>query len=462
MIKSEKSLAYFYFWGELISLFFTFCISFYFFHEGSFLVMEWIFLPIIIVLWFIIGYSRKLYLWNLNKGFLSRSFSFTKSYFILVSLVSLIFLVFNFPVDFSNIIIAFFLGFLIMGITTNFFIDIIISLINKKRSNTKYTLVAGVGYLADCVEKQMNSNNSYHKQHQISGFIKSKKEVAVVREEKVIGDVEDLNQYLNENQIDEIIIALPLRTSKRAQKILDIADYHGIRVKYVVDYKGTFGRNCKMTRYGQIDSLNVRQLPLDEKYAAFIKTSFDFVFSSLALLLLSPLFFVIGILIKLDSRGTVFYCPTRVGRGSKQIKIYKFRTMVKNDVSSGGQLSTAKDDPRISKLGRILRKYSLDELPQFINVFLGDMSVVGPRPHRSVLGKQFQESEENYMIRHYFKPGITGWAQVNGWRGPTETKEQKKQRTLHDLWYLENWSFKLDMKIIYLTICGKDTHRDVF
>src|SRR5690606_15354938 len=132
------------------------------------------------------------------------------------------------------------------------------------------------------------------------------------------------------------------------------------------------------------------------------------------------------------------------------------------DPVNGGQNSTQKDDPRITKLGKILRKYSLDELPQFINVFLGDMSVVGPRPHRSYLNEQFQKSEKKYMIRHYYKPGITGWAQVNGWRGPTDTPERKHQRTVHDLWYLENWSFKLDIKIIFMTIFGGKTHKSAF
>jgi putative colanic acid biosynthesis UDP-glucose lipid carrier transferase len=125
-------------------------------------------------------------------------------------------------------------------------------------------------------------------------------------------------------------------------------------------------------------------------------------------------------------------------------------------------LSTQKDDPRITPLGKILRKYSLDELPQFINVLLGDMSVVGPRPHRSFLSQQFQDSVDKYMVRHYFKPGITGWAQVNGWRGPTDTEEQKAQRTHHDLWYVENWSLWLDIKIIYLTIFSRKAHTSAY
>jgi exopolysaccharide biosynthesis polyprenyl glycosylphosphotransferase len=359
-----------------------------------------------------------------------------------------------------DILLVFLIGFMLFGFTTKFFINIVINLINRK--STVFRLVAESGNQNNYIFHQMGNNGK----DQVMGSIKWKeegdKEEAVVEEEKLSGKISDINQYLQENRIDEIVISIPLEPSRQVKRILDIADYHGVRVKYVLDFKETFGRNCKLIKYGKGEALNVRQLPLDEPYASFLKNSFDFVFSSIVLLGLIPIFIFLGILIKIDSPGTIFYCPTRIGRGGKPIKIFKFRTMIKNDHATGGIYSTQKDDPRISKFGKILRKYSLDELPQFINVFLGEMSVVGPRPHRSFLNQQFQASEANYMIRHYHKPGITGWAQVNGWRGPTDTYEQKHQRTLHDLWYLENWSLKLDLKIIYLTVIGKKTHKDTF
>lgn len=171
---------------------------------------------------------------------------------------------------------------------------------------------------------------------------------------------------------------------------------------------------------------------------------------------------MIATLIKLESRGSVFYCPIRIGRRGKPFKVFKFRSMCENDTTLGGLMSTQKDDQRVTKVGRVLRKYSLDELPQFFNVLIGNMSVVGPRPHRSHLNQLLQESVDKYMLRHYFKPGITGWAQVNGWRGPTETLEQKYQRTRHDLWYIENWSLWLDIKIVFLTLTSKKAHKGVF
>jgi len=206
----------------------------------------------------------------------------------------------------------------------------------------------------------------------------------------------------------------------------------------------------------------VRQLPVDGKISSIAKEGFDKIFSGLMIIFLFPLFCVLAIMIKLDSPGPVFYCPMRIGRSGKPFKCYKFRTMHENDTAAGGTLSTTKNDPRITRLGRFLLKYSLDELPQFINVFLGNMSVVGPRPHRRFLNIQLQESEYKYMVRHYVKPGITGWAQVNGWRGPTDTQEQKRQRTLHDLWYIENWTMWLDLKILFLTIFSKKVHSGAF
>ncbi len=324
----------------------------------------------------------------------------------------------------------------------------------------KSTLVAGIGSMAVNVEKHLQAHSKTPRH--IKGFIKCKKEESVVTNDRIIGDLESIHSYLSENPVDEIVIALPVKPSKKVKSIIEVADYHGIRVKYVPDYQGLLGTNYKITRYGHIDAINVRQVPLDDPLAFWVKNSFDKVFAFLALVALSPLFLVIALLIKLDSPGPLFYCPIRTGKAGKQFRIYKFRSMRCNDDESKGTLSTKQNDERITKVGKVLRKYSLDELPQFLNVLLGDMSVVGPRPHRNFLNKQFQISEKRYMVRHYFKPGITGWAQINGWRGPTETQEQKSQRTLHDLWYIENWTLWLDMKIIYLTIFGRKTHQGAF
>jgi putative colanic acid biosynthesis UDP-glucose lipid carrier transferase len=192
-----------------------------------------------------------------------------------------------------------------------------------------------------------------------------------------------------------------------------------------------------------------------------VKRLFDIFFSIFALVLVSPFLIIIGLLVKLTSKGPVLYVAERVGMGGDIFKMYKFRTMHHSGKSQEDS-STRENDSRITLLGHFLRKTNLDELPQFFNVLKGEMSVVGPRPHRVYLDKKLQDEVDKYMIRHYIKPGITGWAQVNGWRGPTNTEEQKIQRTLHDIWYIKNWSFRLDLKIILLTVIGKKTRENAF
>ncbi|MGD2084745.1 MAG: sugar transferase [Candidatus Aminicenantes bacterium] len=192
-----------------------------------------------------------------------------------------------------------------------------------------------------------------------------------------------------------------------------------------------------------------------------VKRLFDIFFSIFALVLVSPLLIVIGLLVKLTSKGSVLYVAERVGMGGHVFKMYKFRTMYYSE-ENRDTLSTQENDSRITRLGRFLRKTNLDELPQFFNVLTGDMSVVGPRPHRVYLDKKLQNEVQNYVNRHCIKPGITGWAQVNGWRGPIDSDKHKMQRTLHDIWYIKNWSFRLDLKIILLTLFGKKTRKNAF
>ncbi|WP_299701311.1 undecaprenyl-phosphate glucose phosphotransferase [uncultured Pontibacter sp.] len=458
MIKSRQPLPPIYLGADVLTLILSFFLSIFLFSENKYLELEWLILVGIVFLWIMLGYWRNIYDVSLSKANL-RVFYYIKAYFILLGLVVLFFLIYPYPETSKTVVIAFVVSLPVIGIPINLMVSNISLLVNSK-SSAKYTLVAGIGNMAVNVEKSLHGKNS--SSHQIKGFVKCKKEECIVEHEKVVGDISNIHDYLRDNLVDEIVIAIPIKPSKKVKNILAAADYHGVRVKYIPDYQGLFGDKYKATRYGHLEAINVRQLPLDNAIASFVKNSFDKLFSFIALLMLLPLFLLIALLIKVDSPGPVFYCPMRIGKSGRPIRIFKFRSMRENDSQIGGTLSTAKNDQRITKLGRILRKYSLDELPQFVNVLLGDMSVVGPRPHRSVLNQQFQESEEKYMMRHYFKPGITGWAQVNGWRGPTETKEQKTMRTKYDLWYVENWSFGLDMKIIFLTIFSKKVHKAAF
>jgi putative colanic acid biosynthesis UDP-glucose lipid carrier transferase len=207
----------------------------------------------------------------------------------------------------------------------------------------------------------------------------------------------------------------------------------------------------EVLQYGHLPAFSFRKEPLEQLINRFVKRTFDVVFSSLVILLVFTwLFSIIGIIIKLSSKGPVFFRQLRSGENNHTFYCYKFRTMRVNGYAD--QLQATKKDPRITKIGSFLRRTSLDELPQFINVFLGSMSVVGPRPHMISHTEEYSTHIDDFMVRHYLKPGITGWAQVNGYRGETKEIEDMANRVKCDIWYLENWNFLLDFKIVYLTV----------
>ena len=274
---------------------------------------------------------------------------------------------------------------------------------------------------------------------------------------KRIGEINELSEVLNTTSIDEIFIAIPSIDQKKVKQSIQIADSFGVRVKLIPQDPLQIAQNYKAVTMGDLAVFKLRQSRLDNFNMTILKRLFDFCFAAFVLFALSPIYVLIAIIIRLDSKGPTYYCPRRKGEAGRTFKCYKFRTMKYNDNEFHGTRSTVINDPRITRVGRFLRKTDLDELPQFFNVLKGDMSVIGPRPHRANLQNDFRKSVNDYMVRSYVKPGITGWAQVNGWRGPTETTEQKNERIKHDLWYIENWSFMLDLKIIFLTLFG--SHR---
>ncbi len=271
---------------------------------------------------------------------------------------------------------------------------------------------------------------------------------------KRVGNIKELSTVLSSNSIDEIFIAMSSIDQEKVKESVQIADSFGVRVKLLPENPLFIARNYKVATMGDLAVFKLRQSGLDNFNMTILKRLFDFCFAVVVLSILSPVYILIAIIIRLDSKGPTYYCPRRKGEAGKTFKCYKFRTMKHNDNEFHGTRSTVVNDPRITRVGKFLRKTDLDELPQFFNVLKGDMSVIGPRPHRVNLQNDFRKSVNDYMVRSYVKPGITGWAQVNGWRGPTETHEQKNERINHDLWYIENWSFMLDLKIIFLTLFG--------
>ncbi|MEO1515632.1 MAG: undecaprenyl-phosphate glucose phosphotransferase [Bacteroidota bacterium] len=276
------------------------------------------------------------------------------------------------------------------------------------------------------------------------------------------GQISDLMKVLEEEEIDELFVAAASLEVGEFKKIIQTADFFGVRVNLIPETTFFTSPNFKTHTLDGLPYFKHRQSPLDQVNNYLFKKAFDLIFSLTVLTLLFPLLLLIAILIRLDSKGPIFYVPIRKGEGGRIFKCYKFRSMSTCDDPVNGTRSTVKNDPRITRIGKYLRRFDLDELPQFFNVLIGDMSVVGPRPHRVNLEKDFRKIVNDYMVRHYVKPGITGWAQVNGWRGPTATTAQKKKRIEHDLWYIENWSFWLDLKIVFCTVFSKKTRRNAF
>ena len=263
--------------------------------------------------------------------------------------------------------------------------------------------------------------------------------------------IEHLIQFLENEKINETYICMHYHQTDLIKEIVKVCEDKMVRVKFIPDFRFFTGsKRIAVDFYNHVPVMMLRKEPLQKARFRIIKRLFDICFSFLALLFLIPVVFpIIAIAIKLNSKGPVFYSQLRSGEDHNEFKCYKFRSM---SVNNSPNVQASKNDARITKVGAFLRKTSLDELPQFLNVLIGNMSVVGPRPHPLYMSKEYTALVNSYMIRHLAKPGITGWAQVNGFRGETRDITAMQKRVEHDIYYIENWSFLLDLRIIWKTI----------
>lgn len=266
----------------------------------------------------------------------------------------------------------------------------------------------------------------------------------------VIQTPSQLSAYLTEQAIDEIWLALPLRAEARVKEILFELRHHTITTRFVLDIFGLDLLNHSITDVAGFPVLNIRSSPMTG-INRLIKAMEDRILAAIILFFISPLIFILAMGVKLSSKGPIFFKQQRLGWDGRIIKVYKFRTMYEH-IEKAGQVTQATiDDKRITPFGRFLRRTSLDELPQFMNVLQGRMSIVGPRPHALAHNELYKNTIHTYMQRHHVKPGITGWAQVNGWRGETDTLTKMQKRIEYDLYYINNWSLWFDLQIIILT-----------
>jgi putative colanic acid biosynthesis UDP-glucose lipid carrier transferase len=268
---------------------------------------------------------------------------------------------------------------------------------------------------------------------------------------KYLGSIALLPEVLDQKEVDEVFLALPSDATEKIDFVIDVCEKKSCRVNVIQHINALGTGSFKVTNFAGFPVVGIRYIPLDDAENRFFKRVFDIVFSGLFLLLVySWLWPIIALSIKLNSKGPILFKQERWGLNNDKIVCYKFRTMYMDDSSHFKQAS--RNDKRVTSVGQFLRKTSLDELPQFINVFLGSMSVVGPRPHPIPLSLESKDRVQNYMLRHLVKPGITGWAQVNGSRGETIHPDDMRKRVSFDLWYIQNWSFWLDCQIIFQTI----------
>jgi len=268
-----------------------------------------------------------------------------------------------------------------------------------------------------------------------------------------VGDVEAVRSYAIQNRIDILYCALPGTRRADITDLMEFCERNTIRFRVIPSAESFIPvvKTSELEFHGDVPVSKIRREPLDSVVARWTKRAFDIVFSFCVIVFVfSWLFPLLALMVKLSSKGPVFFKQNRLGRDNKEFVCWKFRSMRMNAEADSKQAT--KNDPRVTKVGAFLRKSNLDEMPQFFNVFMGQMSVVGPRPHPLRLNDQYRDIIDKYMVRHFVRPGITGWAQVNGFRGETRTPELMERRVELDVWYLENWSFWLDLKIVVKTV----------
>lgn len=328
------------------------------------------------------------------------------------------------------------------------FVRLSLKLYRRKGYNFKRVVIVGAGKNGMELYQVMKDDLSYG--FNICGFFDDNIALKDALP-NYLGSTNEVEDYVLKHEIDEIYCTLPGTNDGKIVRLLNFAEKHMIRFYIVPEFYRNVKKSMVMEMMESIPLLTIRREPLQSMYNRCLKRAFDLLFSSVVLLTIYPILYVIlGVLIKLSSPGPILFRQKRTGLYGRDFECFKFRTMRVN--AEADTMQAVKDDPRKTRIGNFLRKSNLDEFPQFVNVFLGDMSVVGPRPHMLKHTEQYSALIDKYMVRHLVKPGVTGWAQVTGYRGETKTLEQMEGRVKRDVWYIENWTFFLDLKIIIVTV----------
>ncbi len=431
--------------GDLFIINFVIIVAFFVFsNEGYVFSTDFSFITISYnSLWLLLSFILNPYKFSRVSPFvkiLRVHFSFILTHFLAV--VSSLFLFNKFWHEISNLAFIFFFSMALLLVWRILYFYLNRIFVNRK-INFRNVVIVGFGDLAIEMRKFFRLHPEYG--YRFLGYFD---EYAQNREIRRLGE---LNEFCENNSVHEIYCCLPYLPTIKVKQLVDYGLSNLIKVKLITDYRGFFQRGITLQRYDGIPVLNIAAIPLDERMNQAIKRAFDIGFSLFVIVFfLSWATPIIALLIRLDSKGPVLFKQKRTGKNNVEFWCLKFRTMCVNDEADLKQAT--KDDDRITRFGSFLRKTSLDEFPQFFNVLAGSMSIVGPRPHMLKHTEKYSRIIEKFMARHYIKPGITGLAQAKGFRGETKTEPAMRGRVKLDRFYIENWSFLLDLKIIVATV----------
>ena len=359
-------------------------------------------------------------------------------------------------VPYSRATLAMFLGcstvFAVAGRTA---VRLVLERRHRAGKDLDRVLIAGNGELARAVFERMNAQRERFGFH-LAGYLRNGDE-GEIPGLRCLGTLEDAEKVLEAERIDHVFVALPHASSQSMMALLDRLVRNCLSIHVVPDLLQFMVLRSRVEDLDGLPTINLSETPL-EGSNRFVKRAFDLSVAATALLLGSPLMLAVAIAIRLEDRGPVFYRQKRMGLDGKPFDILKFRSMRVGAEKETGAVWANRDDPRRTRVGRFIRAWSIDELPQLFNVLVGDMSVIGPRPERPEFVEQFRAEFPHYMLRHKVRAGMTGWAQVHGWRGNTSIR----MRIEHDLYYIENWSLSLDIKILWMTLRHGIRHRNAY
>ncbi len=327
----------------------------------------------------------------------------------------------------------------------------------KAGKNLKHVLLVGYSRTAQRYIDRLRAHPEWG--YSIHGMLDDNKQIGEsYKNVKVVGRIDSLRKLLSSNEYDEIAITLGIDEYGKLEKIVEICEKSGVHTKFVPDYNNIVPTKPYTEDLDGIPVIHVRHVPLSSSFNKVLKRGVDILGSIVALVIFAVPMAASAAIIKITSPGPLIFKQKRIGFHNREFQIYKFRSMDVQEEGAEKKAWTTENDPRVTKFGRFMRKTNIDELPQLVNVLKGDMSLVGPRPERPYFVNKFKEEIPRYMIKHQVRPGMTGWAQVNGYRGDTSITK----RIECDLYYVENWSMMLDFKILFLTFFGHKVNKNAY